>query len=83
MATKFYAVREGYQPGIYKTWDECLVQVKGYPAAACKSFANRTDAEDFMNGKKFPSKKELRRPKRMAVRHQPSPTDPRDLLPML
>ncbi|QNP95086.1 Ribonuclease H1 [Yarrowia lipolytica] len=26
MATKFYAVREGYQPGIYKTWDECLVQ---------------------------------------------------------
>lgn len=59
-APRFYAVRKGYQPGIYNTWDECQEQVKGFPGLECKSFTNRVDAEDYMNGKKFPSNRELK-----------------------
>ena len=33
---KFYAVRVGYQPGIYHTWADCLEQVKGFKKALCK-----------------------------------------------
>ena len=29
---KFYAVRVGRQVGIYKTWNECLEQIKHYPS---------------------------------------------------
>lgn len=33
---KFYAVRVGYQPGVYHTWADCLEQVKGFKKATCK-----------------------------------------------
>jgi hypothetical protein len=33
--SKFYAVREGRNPGIYHTWDDCLEQVKGHKGAVC------------------------------------------------
>ena len=36
-ATKYYAVREGRNPGVYSTWDECLSQVKGHKGALCTS----------------------------------------------
>lgn len=32
---KFYAVRVGYQPGIYHTWADCLEQVKGFKKSMC------------------------------------------------
>lgn len=32
---KFYAVRAGYQPGVYHTWTDCLEQVKGFKKAMC------------------------------------------------
>lgn len=32
---KFYAVRVGYQPGVYHTWRDCLEQVKGFKKAMC------------------------------------------------
>lgn len=34
---KFYAVKNGFKPGIYYSWDECFPQVKGYKGAICKS----------------------------------------------
>lgn len=34
---KFYAVRVGFAPGIYHTWEECLKQVTGYKKAKCVS----------------------------------------------
>lgn len=34
---KYYAVRKGYNPGIYTTWKECLGQVTGFKGATCKS----------------------------------------------
>ena len=33
---KYYAVRKGYNPGIYTTWKECLGQVTGFKGATCK-----------------------------------------------
>lgn len=46
--SKFYAVKKGRNPGIYETWNECEQQVKGFSGAAFKSFALRSDAEDYM-----------------------------------
>lgn len=34
---KFYAVRVGFQPGIYHTWADCLEQVKGFKKALCEN----------------------------------------------
>lgn len=45
---KYYAVREGFKPGIYTSWDECKAQVNGYSNAKYKSFATRKEAEAFM-----------------------------------
>jgi len=46
---KFYAVREGYKTGIFKTWDECKKQVMGFKGATYKSFKTMEEAENYMN----------------------------------
>lgn len=33
---KFYAVKAGFQPGVYNKWSDCLVQVTGFKDAVCK-----------------------------------------------
>lgn len=48
MATKYYAVKIGKTPGIYKTWDECKATTHGYPGAVYKSFKTLEEAEQFM-----------------------------------
>ncbi len=48
MASKFYAVKKGKIPGIYRTWDECKKMVDGYPSAIYKSFPSREEAEAFV-----------------------------------
>ena len=45
---KFYAVKVGRVPGIYKTWDECKTQVHGYPKSVYKSFSTLREAEEFI-----------------------------------
>lgn len=45
---KYYAVKKGKKPGIYKTWSECEAQVKGFSGAVYKSFKTMEDAEFFM-----------------------------------
>ena len=35
---KFYVVKKGSIPGIYRSWDQCLEVVKGYAGAIYKSF---------------------------------------------
>lgn len=47
---KFYAVRKGLVPGIYRTWPECEANVKGFPGAEFKSFGTEDDAKAFMAG---------------------------------
>ena len=48
MAKKYYAVRVGHNPGIYVTWSDCEVQVKGFPGAQYKSFLTEAEAKAYM-----------------------------------
>ena len=45
--SKFYAVKVGKIPGIYLTWDECKINVIGFPNAKYKSFNTIEEAEEF------------------------------------
>lgn len=47
---KFYVVWEGVTPGIYSTWADCQLQIKGYPAARYKSFKTKEEAEAAYGG---------------------------------
>lgn len=42
---KFYVVWAGVNPGIYTSWTECQLQIKGYEGAKYKSFETREEAE--------------------------------------
>ncbi len=42
---KYYVVWEGNLPGIYNTWEECQLQIKGHPCAKYKAFDSRAEAE--------------------------------------
>lgn len=46
---KFYAVRKGKTPGVYTTWNECKLNVFGFPGAEYKSFDTKEEADAFMN----------------------------------
>lgn len=48
MASKFYAVKTGRNPGIYHTWEECRKQILGFSGARYKSFATMEEAEAFI-----------------------------------
>ncbi|MEG0153557.1 MAG: RNase H1/viroplasmin domain-containing protein [Cellulosilyticaceae bacterium] len=47
---KFYGVKAGREIGVYKTWDECVEQVKGFSGADYKSFKSEQEANDFVYG---------------------------------
>lgn len=42
---KYYVVWDGVTPGIYASWNDCLLQTKGYEGAKYKSFDSRKEAE--------------------------------------
>ena len=42
---KFYVVWTGGTPGIYTSWTDCQLQIKGYEGAKYKSFDSREEAE--------------------------------------
>ena len=48
MAVKYYAVKNGKVPGIYRTWDECKKMVDGFPNARYTSFLTLEEAENFV-----------------------------------
>ena len=50
---KYYVVWEGLAPGVYDSWTECQLQIKGYPNAKYKSFSSRKLAEDAYNGTSY------------------------------
>ncbi|MBB6671401.1 ribonuclease H [Cohnella nanjingensis] len=45
MASKYYVVWEGKQPGVYESWPECQAQVGQYTDAKYKSFPSQAEAE--------------------------------------
>lgn len=49
MKKKYYAVIEGRIPGVYKTWEECEKQTKGFPNATFKSFTSVQSAHQYLN----------------------------------
>ena len=42
---KFYVVWDGVTPGIYNSWEDCLLQTKGYQNAKYKAFDSQQEAE--------------------------------------
>lgn len=46
---KFYAVKQGHNPGVYLDWGSCSEQVIGFPGAIYKSFSSRAEAEAFLD----------------------------------
>lgn len=42
---KWYVVWQGNEPGIYESWTDCQLQIKGYPSAKYKSFSSLAEAE--------------------------------------
>lgn len=46
---KFYAVKQGFKPGIYKTWPECEANTKGFKGAKFKSFLTLEEAQNYLN----------------------------------
>lgn len=48
---KYYVVWEGLAPGVYDSWEECQMQVEGYPGARYKSFPSREYAIAAFRGK--------------------------------
>ncbi|MDF7682853.1 ribonuclease H family protein [Lactobacillus sp. ESL0679] len=63
---KFYAVKKGRAPGIYRTWDATKKQVDGFSGARYKSFNEEADAIEFMGPAYKPA---TAKPKRKAVKH--------------
>ena len=46
---KYYAVKKGYQTGIFDTWAQCQKQTQGFKGALFKSFATLKEAQDYLN----------------------------------
>ncbi|HIX84132.1 MAG TPA: ribonuclease H family protein [Candidatus Megamonas gallistercoris] len=51
---KFYAVKNGYQTGIFDTWAQCQKQVQGFKGALFKSFATLQEAQAYLYDEKAP-----------------------------
>lgn len=49
MKNKFYTVWAGRQIGVFSSWDECRLQVEGFPGAKFKGFPTRESAEAAFN----------------------------------
>lgn len=46
----FYAVKKGRLTGLFKTWDECNQQVKGFPGAVFRGFPTEQEAKEWLSG---------------------------------
>lgn len=47
---KFYVVWNGYATGVFDSWEECQLQIKGYPDAKFKSFDSQEAAVEAYRG---------------------------------
>lgn len=53
-ASAYYAVRNGYVPGVYTSWKECQDQINGFPGAKYRKFGSEDDAKKFVDGVDIP-----------------------------
>lgn len=47
---KYYVVWQGVTPGVYESWADTQLQIKGYPGARYKSFKTLLEAEEAFHG---------------------------------
>ena len=47
---KYYGVKQGHNPGIYITWEDCEAQVKGCKGAQYKLFGSEAEAHTYVYG---------------------------------
>lgn len=47
---KWYVVWVGEHPGIYESWEECKLQVEGFPGARYKAFSTSEEAVEAFRG---------------------------------
>jgi ribonuclease HI len=47
---KYYVVWKGVTPGVYNSWTDCQLQIKGYDGALYKSFDTKEEAEGAFSG---------------------------------
>ena len=45
---KVYAVHRGYRPGLYYTWPDCKVQVRGFLGAEFQGFKDIVEAKCWL-----------------------------------
>lgn len=64
---KFYVVWEGHRPGIYTTWTDCQLSIKGYSGAKYKSFDTFAMAKKAFNGDYNDYKKKKEAPKTLSA----------------
>ena len=50
---KFYVVWEGVTPGVYTSWTDCQLQIKGYEGAKYESFDTREEAERALSASPY------------------------------
>ncbi len=50
---KFYAVRHGWKPGLYDSWEACQEAILEFPHPVYKSFLNRDEATAWLNGENY------------------------------
>ncbi len=46
--SKYYVVWVGAKPGVYRTWEACQAQIKGFPQARYKSYKTLAEAEEAL-----------------------------------
>jgi ribonuclease HI len=56
--SKFYSVKRGRVPGIYRNWNDCKEQTSGFSGAVFKSFTTEAEALTFLHGDQQPEKSE-------------------------
>lgn len=50
MSKKYYAVRKGWTPNIYTSWEECKKQIEGFSNMEFKGFELLSEAQEYMKG---------------------------------
>lgn len=50
---KYYVVWKGVSPGVYDSWTDCQLQIKGYDGAQYKAFETQEEAEQALASSPF------------------------------
>lgn len=56
---KYYAVKKGYTPGVYDTWDTCKAEVEGFSGAEYKGFPTESAAQAWLDGISISTNKQI------------------------